>query len=69
MRNNRRRTSESLKARLWPPSLLRLEGGGRRVQLEGAVTVFLLRGVVRCLLPVSKTLSRGVVGPPEDERW
>ena len=63
--NKTMRTSESLSARLCPASLFLLDGGGRRVQLEGAVLVF--KGVVRCLRPESKTDSRGVVGPREDD--
>ncbi len=63
------RTSESLKARLWPASLFLLEGGGLRDQLEGAIFWPLFNGVVRCLLPLSKTESRGVLGPdgPRDD--
>ena len=61
------RTSESLSARLWPwpASLFLLDGGGRRAQLEGAVLLF--KGVVRALLPESKTDSRGVAGGPREE--
>lgn len=52
--------SESLECTL--ASLLRLEGGGRRDQLEGGCLVPLLKGVVRCLRDVSKG-EGGTEGP------